>query len=47
MQMLLSQRMICLSKVDCITNLTDNTVVASLPTILEKANDKKDPGVRK
>ena len=32
-----------LSKVDCITNLTDNTVVASLPTILEKANDKKIP----
>ena len=26
-----------LSQVDCITNLTDNTVVASLPTILEKA----------
>lgn len=32
-----------LTKVDCITNLTDNTVVASLPTILEKANDKKIP----
>lgn len=32
-----------LSKVDCITNLTDNTVVASLPTILEKANEKKIP----
>ena len=32
-----------LSKVDCITNLTDNTVVASLPTIIEKANDKKIP----
>lgn len=29
-----------LTKVDCITNLTDNTVVASLPTILEKANEK-------
>ena len=28
---------------DCITNLTDNTVVASLPTILEKANEKKIP----
>ena len=26
-----------ISKVDCITNLTDNTVVASLPVILEKA----------
>ena len=26
-----------LSQVDCITNLTDNTVVASLPTILEKS----------
>lgn len=32
-----------LSKADCLTNLTDNTVVASLPTILEKANDKKIP----
>lgn len=32
-----------ISQVDCITNLTDNTVVASLPTILEKANDKKIP----
>ncbi len=32
-----------LTKVDCITNLTDNTVVASLPTILEKANEKKIP----
>lgn len=32
-----------LSKVDCITNLTDNTVVNSLPTILEKANEKKIP----
>ena len=32
-----------LSQVDCITNLTDNTVVASLPTILEKSNDKKIP----
>lgn len=32
-----------LSQVDCITNLTDNTVVASLPTILEKANSKKIP----
>lgn len=30
-------------KVDCITNLTDNTVVASLPTILEKANQKGVP----
>ena len=27
-----------LSKVDCVTNLTDNTVVASLPVILDKAN---------
>lgn len=26
-----------LSKVDCVTNLTDNTVVASLPVILDKA----------
>lgn len=32
-----------LTKVDCITNLTDNTVVASLPTILEKANEKDIP----
>lgn len=32
-----------LSQVDCITNLTDNTVVASLPTILEKANEKGVP----
>lgn len=32
-----------ISKVDCITNLTDNTVVASLPTILEKANEKGVP----
>lgn len=32
-----------LSEVDCITNLTDNTVVASLPTILEKANEKRIP----
>lgn len=32
-----------LSEVDCITNLTDNTVVASLPTILEKANEKNIP----
>lgn len=32
-----------LGKVDCITNLTDNTVVASLPTILEKANEKGIP----
>ena len=32
-----------LEKVDCLTNLTDNTVVSSLPTILEKANDKKIP----
>lgn len=32
-----------LTKVDCITNLTDNTVVASLPTVLEKANEKGIP----
>lgn len=32
-----------LEKVDCITNLTDNTVVSSLPTIIEKANAKKIP----
>ncbi len=32
-----------IGKVDCITNLTDNTVVNSLPTILEKANAKNVP----
>ena len=32
-----------LEKVDCMTNLTDNTVVSSLPTILEMANEKKIP----
>lgn len=32
-----------LTKVDCLTNLTDNTVVNSLTTILEKANEKKIP----
>lgn len=32
-----------ISKVDCITNLTDNTVVASLPVILSKANAKNIP----
>lgn len=32
-----------LSKVDCITNLTDNTVVSSLPTILDMANEKNIP----
>lgn len=32
-----------LSKVDCVTNLTDNTVVASLPVILDKANAKNIP----
>lgn len=32
-----------MDKVDCLTNLTDNTVVSSLPTILEKANEKKIP----
>ncbi|MEG1477939.1 MAG: ABC transporter substrate-binding protein, partial [Clostridiales bacterium] len=30
-------------KVDCISNLTDNTVVGSLSTILDKANAKKIP----
>lgn len=29
--------------VDVITNLTDNTVVASLPVLLQKANEKKVP----
>ena len=32
-----------LGEVDCITNLTDNTVVSSLATILEKAGEKKIP----
>lgn len=32
-----------LGKVDCVTNLTDNTVVASLPVILDKAAEKKIP----
>ena len=32
-----------LSEVDCLTNLTDNTVVNSLATILDKANEKKIP----
>ncbi|MDF2589460.1 MAG: hypothetical protein K0S41_3301 [Anaerocolumna sp.] len=32
-----------LEKVDCINNLTDNTVVSSLPTILDKAAAKNIP----
>jgi ABC-type uncharacterized transport system, periplasmic component len=32
-----------LEKVDCITNLTDNTVVSALPAILDKANEKNIP----
>jgi len=32
-----------LEKVDCLNNLTDNTVVSALPTILEKANAKNIP----
>lgn len=32
-----------LNQVDCLTNLTDNTVVTSLPIIIEKANAKKIP----
>lgn len=32
-----------LTKVDCLTNLTDNTVVQGLPTILAKANEKGIP----
>lgn len=32
-----------LGKVDCLTNLTDNTVVSSLPAILEMANEKNIP----
>lgn len=32
-----------LEKVDCLTNLTDNTVVSFLPAILEQANEKNIP----
>lgn len=32
-----------LQKADCVTNLTDNTVVASLPVILDKASQKNIP----
>lgn len=32
-----------LAKVDCLSNLTDNTVVRALPTVLEKASAKKIP----
>lgn len=32
-----------IKKVDCITNLTDNLVVSSMPTYLEKANKAKIP----
>ncbi len=32
-----------LGEADCITNITDNTVVASLPTIIEKAGEKGIP----
>ena len=32
-----------LPKVDCLTNLTDNTVVSSLDVVLDKANAKKIP----
>lgn len=31
------------AKVDCITNLTDNTVVSALQTVIAAANDKKIP----
>ena len=31
------------TKVDCITNLTDNTVVSALQTVLAAANDAKIP----
>lgn len=34
---------VVLNEVDCITNMTDNTVVASLAIILDKANAKKIP----
>ena len=32
-----------LNEVDCINNLTDNTVVSSLPIILQKASEKNIP----
>lgn len=32
-----------LDKVDCLTNLTDNTVVSSLPAILDQANERNIP----
>ena len=32
-----------LDKVDCISNLTDNTVVSALPVILDKANERNIP----
>lgn len=32
-----------MTKVDCLTNLTDNTVVSSLPAILDQANEKGIP----
>lgn len=32
-----------LAKVDCLSNLTDNTVVSALPTILDKASKKNIP----
>ena len=34
---------VLLNEVDCISNLTDNTVVAALSAVLEKANAKKVP----
>lgn len=34
---------VLLNEVDCISNLTDNTVVAALSAVLEKANAKKIP----
>ncbi len=36
-----------LTEVDCLTNLTDNTVVASLATILDKGKQTEHSGVRK
>lgn len=34
---------VLLSKVDCISNMTDNTVVSALAVVLDKANAKKIP----
>ena len=35
------------AKVDCISNLTDNNVVSSLPVVLEAASKNRHSGIRK